>query len=154
MKFTEEVKVFRATRENVITAISGLSLDQINETPKGFTGNIAWHLGHMVSTHRGLVYQLNSVSGGLEKDFVLKYKKGSRPEVPITQAEFQFITENLLNQVDELESDVNKEGFFGENIPYSTSYNYSMNSLDTCIMFNNVHQALHLGYIMALKRSL
>lgn len=149
-----ELELFRATRGNTIAAIKNLNLDQINKIPEGFTGNIAWHLGHMVSTHKGLVYQLNSVPGGLEKEFVLKYKKDSKPEAPISQEEFEFITSELLNQIDELEEDLQKEDFFGENIPYKTSYNFEMNSFKECIRFSNLHQALHLGYIMALKRSL
>ena len=149
-----ELELFRATRGNTIAAIKNLSLEQVNKIPDGFTGNIAWHLGHMVSTHKGLVYQLNSVPGGLEKEFVLKYKKDSKPEAPISQEEFEFITTELLNQIDELEEDLQKEGFFGANIPYKTSYNFEMNSFDECIRFSNLHQALHLGYIMALKRSL
>lgn len=149
-----ELALFRATRNNTISVLKGLTLDQINEIPAGFTGNIAWHIGHMVSTHKGLVYQLNSAPGGLEKEFVLKYKKGSVPEEPITQEEFEFITEQLLNQIDELEQDLQKNDFFGDNIPYSTSYNYDLNSFEECLKFSNLHQALHLGYIMALKRSL
>lgn len=148
-----ELELFRATRNNTIAVIKNLNLDQINKIPEGFTGNIAWHIGHMVSTHKGLVYQLNSVPGGLEKEFVLKYKKDSKPEAPIDQAEFEFITTELLNQVDELEEDLKKENFFGANIPYSTSYNFDLNSLEECVKFSNLHQALHLGYIMALKRS-
>lgn len=149
-----ELELFRATRHNTINAIKDLTLEQVNEIPEGFTGNVAWHLGHMVSTHKGLVYQLNSVPGGLPKEFVLKYKKDSKPEAPIDQAEFEFITTELLNQIDELEADLQKEGFFGVNIPYSTSYNFDMNSFDECLRFSNLHQALHLGYILALKHSI
>ncbi|MFT4600927.1 MAG: hypothetical protein ACI857_001104 [Arenicella sp.] len=149
-----ELALFRATRTNTIGLLKGLTLDQLNKIPDNFSGNIAWHIGHMVSTHKGLVYQLNSAPGGLEKDFTVKYKKGSVPESPIDQAEFEFITIELLNQVDELEEDLKKDDFFGENIPYSTSYQFDLNSLEECVKFSNLHQALHLGYIMALKRSL
>jgi len=149
-----ELELFRATRTNTIGLLKGLTLEQINKIPDGFSGNIAWHLGHMVSTHKGLVYQLNSAPGGLEKEFVVKYKKGSVPESPIDQAEFEFITTELLNQVDELEADLEKNDFFGANIPYSTSYNFDLNSFEEGLKFSNLHQALHLGYIMAMKRSL
>lgn len=149
-----ELELFRATRNNTINVLKGLSLDQINEIPDGFTGNIAWHIGHMVSTHKGLVYQLNSAPSGLEKDFIVKYKKGSLPKDPMSQEEFEFITEQLLNQIDELEEDLQKDDFFGKNIPYATSYNYDLNSFEECLKFSNLHQALHLGYIMALKRSI
>lgn len=149
-----EIALFRATRNNTIAVLKDLTLEQINKIPENFSGNITWHIGHMVSTHKGLIYQLNSAPGGLEKEFVVKYKKGSVPESPIDQAEFEFITEHLLNQVDELEEDLQKENFFGKNIPYSTSYNFDLNSFEECLKFSNLHQALHLGYIMALKRSL
>jgi hypothetical protein len=149
-----EIELFRATRTNTIGVLKGLTLEQINKIPIGFTGNVAWHIGHMVSTHKGLVYQLNSVPGGLPKEFSLKYKKGSVPDSPINQEEFEFLTSELLNQVDELDEDLGKENFFGANIPYSTSYNFDLNSLEECVKFSNLHQALHLGYIMALKRSL
>ena len=149
-----EIELFRTTRENTIRAIKDLSLDQINEIPNGFTGNIAWHLGHMVATHKGLIYQLNGVPGGLEKEFVAKYKKDSKPESPIDQKELEFITECLLNQIDELEADLQNESMWGETHEYPTSYGFTVTSLDNAVRFSNVHQALHLGYIMALKRSL
>lgn len=148
----KEVEKFSATRQNTIKVIKDLTLEQVNKIPDGFTGNIAWHLGHMVATHKGLVYQLNSAPGGLDKDFVVRYKKDSIPEHPISQEEYEFITSELLNQIDEFEADLQKTDFFGENIPYSTSYNYDLNSFEDCVRFSNLHQALHLGYIMALKR--
>jgi len=149
-----EIELLRATRANTIKAIKDMSLEQINEIPKGFTGNVAWHIGHMVSTHQGLIYQLNGAPGKLEKEFAIKYKKGSTPQEPISQQEFEFITEQLLNQVDELEADLSRDNFFGDNVPYSTSYNFDLNSLEEGVKFSGLHQALHLGYILALKRSL
>ena len=146
-----ELELLRATRLNTIDAVKDLSLEQLNKVPEGFSGNIAWHLGHMISTHKGLIYQLNSVPGGLDKEFILKYKKGSAPEIPMDQKEFEFMATELINQVVELEEDLSKKEFFGANVPYATSYNYELNSLEECIKFSNLHQALHLGYIMALK---
>jgi hypothetical protein len=149
-----EIDLFRATRENTVESVKDLSLEQINTIPDGFSGNIGWHLGHMVSTHKGLVYQLNGQKSGLEKEFVLKYKKDSKPENPMTMEEFEFITEQLLNQIDELEADLPNEEMWGETHEYTTSYNYTITSLEEAVKFSNLHQALHLGYIMAMKRSL
>lgn len=149
-----DLELFKATRENTIKVINELTLDQINKIPKGFTGNIAWHLGHMVATHRGLVYQLNGAPGAFEKAFVLKYKKDSVPEAPIDQKEFEFITEQLLNQIDELEEDLKNDELWGESTrEYTTSYNYTIRTREEAIRFSNLHQVLHLGYIMALKRT-
>ncbi|MBD3638574.1 MAG: DinB family protein [Crocinitomicaceae bacterium] len=132
--------------------IETLTLDQINKIPEGFTGNIAWHLGHMVATHKGLVYQLNGLSGGLDKEFVKKYKKGSVPENPITEEELSFIKKKLLEQVDELEKDLKDEDQWGDTHEYATSFDFTITTLEEAVKFSNIHQAMHVGYILALRR--
>lgn len=146
------IQLFKATRENTLNVIKNLSLDEFNMIPEGFSGNIIWHLGHMVLTHHGLVYKLNGLEDRFDNDFVNKYKKGSVPIKSVTQEELQEIIGLLESQISEFESDLKKEDFFGDNIAYMTSYNFEMKSLEESVTFNNLHQALHLGYIMALKR--
>ena len=41
------------TRANAIAAIEGLSNEQLNEIPEGFSNNIAWNLGHILVTQLG-----------------------------------------------------------------------------------------------------
>ncbi|MCB9222774.1 MAG: DinB family protein [Crocinitomicaceae bacterium] len=149
-----EIDLFRATRHNTLEVVKNLSLEQVNEIPDGFTGNIVWHVGHMVATHRGLVYQLNGAPGEFEKEFVLKYKKGSVPEAAISQQEWDFILGKLISQIAELEKDLANPELWKPTTEYTTSYNYTITTLDEALRFSNVHQALHLGYIMAMRRCL
>ena len=37
---------------------------------------------------------------------------------------------------------------------YPTSYNFTLNSVEDAIQFNNVHEGLHFGYIMAIKKAI
>ena len=149
-----EIDLFRATRNNTLEVVKNLSLEQVNKVPEGFTGNVAWHVGHMVSTHRGLIYQLNGAGNDMEKEFVLKFKKGSVPESDLAQDEWDYILKKLISQVEDLEKDLVNNNIWGETHEYSTSYNYTITSLDEAVKFSNLHQALHLGYVMALKRSI
>lgn len=148
---TSNSDLFKIGRNNVLKIVSDLTLEQINKIPDGFTGNIAWHVGHLVATQQGLLYRLSGNASNLEQSFVDKYKKGSLPQAPITQADLDFIKSELTAQAERLPADIEK-GIFKNYNQYSTSFGNTIHSFDEALAFVNVHEGLHMGYMMALRR--
>ena len=80
-----------------------------------------------------------------------KYKKGTIASGTISKSEIEEIKILLIKTVDWLEEDFSN-GIFKSFDEYPTSYNVTLNSTEDAINFNNVHEGLHLGYIMAMKK--
>ncbi len=142
----------RVTRNNLLGIMDRLDPDRLNEIPEGFSNNIIWHAGHVITTHQGLIYRLSGLEGYLEKDFTDRYRKGTKPGRFIEQDEIKFIKANMLSLVNRIEKDYSS-ALFTSFREYRTSYNITLRTVEDAIIFNNIHESLHLGYVMALKKS-
>ena len=149
MKYTFEI--LKTTRNNILNSIKGLTFEQLTLIPEGFSNNIIWNVAHVVVTQQLLCYKLSGTEMYLENDFIDKYKKGSVGRTELTQDELVYIIEQLISLPTKLENDY-ANNVFGNYTPYTTSYNITLSSIENAIQFNNVHDGLHFGYIMALKK--
>ncbi len=143
--------VLRATRQKVLQLTESLSLAQMNQIPAGFGNNLIWNAGHLIATQQVLCYALASLPTPIEADFIARYRKGSRPDGTVSMAEWTFIKDRLVTSVDQFEDDLRQLDFsnFSE---YSTSYGVSLSNIGQALSFNNSHEALHLGTMMAMKK--
>ena len=44
--------------------------------------------------------------------------------------------------------------FFDDYTPYTTSFGLDLKNIQDAIIFNNMHESLHYGYALALKRAI
>lgn len=141
----------RVTRKNILHLVGSFSLENLNEVPPGFSNNIFWNMAHVVVTQQILTYRLSGLDGYLDQALIDRFRKGTRPEQSYQQEELNKIKDNLLSLVDRTEADYHKNAFTSFNT-YETSYGITLHSTEEAIVFNNMHEALHLGYIMAMKK--
>jgi len=141
----------KITRENVAKRISGLSLDALNEIPAGLSNNLAWNLGHIIVTQQLLLYRLSGVNCRIDNEYIERYRKGSRPEGLIVQSEVDFLLQQLVITADLARVDFQNK-HFGEYKSYTTSYGITLDSIEKAIMFNNVHESMHLGTMTCLHK--
>ncbi len=149
----KELNILKITRNNIIKTIDGLSIEQLNQVPQGYNNNIAWNVGHLIVTQQLLCYKMSGLPVKYEASIIDDLKKGASPSQEYKNIDISFFKNELLVTADGLEEDYNN-GKFKEFTPYMTSYGFELKSIEDAIIFNNLHEALHFGYIMAMKRAL
>lgn len=149
MKDTFEVN--STSRKMLNAYFENYTLEQLNKVPEGFSNNLIWNIGHIVVTQQLLVYKLSGLPMMVSEAMVEKYKKGTKPEQDVTQAEADEIKELLFDTLHKLEVDYNN-GIFANYQEYPTSTGYILKSVKGAIEFNNFHEGLHIGIMMSIRK--
>ncbi|MGB1241811.1 MAG: DinB family protein [Chitinophagales bacterium] len=149
----KQFNILEATRRNILATVEDLNLEKLNETPKGFNNNLIWNLGHVLVTQQLLCYGLSGVPMKVNNEMIAKYRKGTKPTGLVEEEEYFFIKTRLEETIEEIKMDISA-GLFKEFKTYPTSYKVTLNSIEDAVIFNNIHEAMHLGYMMSLKHAL
>ena len=148
---TNQFNILKTSRKITLKVIENLSLEQLHTIPKGFKNNIIWNLTHLVVTQQLLHYKLSGLECLISKDLIQKYTKGTVPSEKMSVNDFETVKELFLKLPETLEENYNA-GVFKEYHTYNTSTGYVLDSIETAVPFNNFHEGLHLGTIMAIKK--
>ena len=133
--------------------LDNFTLEQLNKIPKGFNNNIIWNIAHTIITQQLLVYNNSQLPMLVSDEMVSKYRKGTKAEHDITQKDVAEIRALLFSTVEKTVEDYNK-GLFINYTTYTVSTKSTLTNVEEALEFNNFHEGIHLGYIMALKKSL
>ena len=147
----ETFEITQTSRKLLSRWIENLSLEQLNTIPQGFNNNIICNIGHIIVVQQMLVYNLSGLPMHVKADLVSKYKKGTRPTAPVTEAEVALLKELLFTTVTQTESDFGT-GLFESFTEYTVMTGFVIKNASDAIAFNYYHEALHTGVIMSLKK--
>ncbi len=143
--------ILKKSRQLVIKAITDLTLEQLHTIPDGFKNNIAWNVAHLVVTQQLLQYKLSGLDCLVPDELIEAHRKGTFPTKTFTEEEFEEVKDLLIGLPDTLEEDFN-EGIFESYNTYETSTGFVLDSFETAIHFNNFHEGIHLGIILAIRK--
>jgi hypothetical protein len=149
----KQVEILKANRKGILSLIEGLSIMQLNKVPQGFKNNIAWNVAHLLVTQQLLCYKLSGLPMKVSDDLITRFQKGSTASEFIDEKEFNEIKKRLLTIVDDFMDDYNNN-LFKQFTAYTTSANVTLNNLSDAIKFNNFHEGIHFGYMLAMKKSI
>lgn len=147
-------EVLPNTRKYLKNVLENNSLEDLNKIPKGFNNNIFWNVAHLVVSHQVLVYKLSGLPLLVSEELVEKYKKGTKPEGPVTQAEVEEIKALLFAPIEKNKEDY-YNGVFKEYQEYVVvTTGNTLRSVEDALQFTVFHEGLHIGYIQALSRAI
>ena len=140
-------------RQLLNAVLNKFSLEDLNKVPSGFNNNLIWNIAHVIVTQQLLVYNLSGLPMLTSDAMVAKYRKGTKVEGDVTQNEVNEIKSLLFTTLEQMKIDYGT-GVFKTYSTYTTSTNSTMACVEDAIQFNNFHEGIHFGYILALKKSL
>jgi hypothetical protein len=131
--------------------LAGYTLEQLNTIPEGFSNNLIWNIGHIIVTQQLLVYKLSGLPMMISDELVEKYKKGTKPEDIAIQTEVDEIKSLLFETINQTKADYDNQIFKNYN-EYPTSTGFILKSVGDALAFNNLHEALHIGIMMSIRK--
>ncbi|RKS99537.1 DinB family protein [Flavobacterium sp. 123] len=143
--------ITRTSRKMIAPFLENYTLEQLNAIPDGFSNNLIWNIAHIVVTQQLLVYKLSGLPTKVSDEMIEKFRKGTKPEHIVTQAEVDEIKSLLFATIDQTEVDFENKIFknFDE---YPTSTGFVLKSAKDAMIFNNFHEGLHLGILMSIRK--
>ncbi len=143
----------RQVRLNLLEILRSTSQKDLLLIPDGFNNNIYWNIAHTVATQQLLCYYLSGNAFRIDTYWIETYKKGTLPKLDVAQSEVDDLAFLLTETAKILVKDYDAE-FFTDYTSYTTSFGLDLKTIQDAIIFNNMHESQHLGYIMAQKRAI
>lgn len=147
-------EVLPNTRKYLYSVLENNSLEDLNIIPQGFNNNIIWNIAHLIVSQQILVYKLSGLPLMVSDTFVEKYRKGSKPEAPVTLSEVEEIKSLLFPLIQKTQEDYYNGVFqkYQEYVVVTTGN--ALKRVEDALQFTVFHEGLHIGYIMALLRAI
>lgn len=140
-------------RQHFIKYLENYDLKQLTYIPMGFKNHIFWNCAHALVTQQLLTYHLSGNQMLVDNDWVLRFKKGTFGVQNVTEGEVERLIDLLESTVNQTRMDYFSE-LLSKYETYETSFGIRLETVEDAIRFNNVHEGLHLGYIMAMKKNI
>ena len=141
-------------RVNFKKLLESLPEAKLYEIPAGFKNNIIWHFAHTVVTQQILIYKLSGLPMMIGEALLAKYMKGTDGVADFLEGFKEEIVLTSYSTLEKLQTDILTPEIFSDFQVYPTSFGIELQSFEQAIRFNNIHESLHLGYAMAIRKVL
>lgn len=141
------------TRHNIEQILNNHTEEQINKVVAPFNNNLIWNYCHLIATQQLLTYGLAGLPTLIPMEEINKFRKGTKPEEHVSWDEYKKWCTLSQSTNEQLEKDIDA-GLFKDYSPYKTSYGVELKNIEEAIQFNTIHDGLHLGSCLAIRKFL
>ena len=142
----------RITLQRMLDVIGDRPFEELIKIPDTHNNNLLWNFGHAIVTQHLLSFGLCKMELQIPMELVNRYRKGVEVnKETCTPEDLKYFKENVTKFIDLTEEYLSK-GKFSTFAEYTTSYGVTLHSIEEAIQFNVVHEGLHFGYMMALRK--
>jgi len=145
------IYVLQQNRRRIADVAVDFSSDDLWTIPEGFRNNIAWNFGHIVVTQQLLQYNNCGLPMYIDGDVVNVLRKGTSPADWNERPDMARIIAWMVEMPEKLAADY-EAGRFSDYQAYKTSAGMVLRNIDEAIDFNNFHDGIHIGVILALSK--
>ncbi len=139
------------SRNVILKFLESHSLEQLNKIPEGFSNNLIWNIAHIVVVQQMLVYHLSGLPMMVSDEMVAKYKRGTKPEFPVTEKEVEDLKALLFSTLEKARKDF-ADGIFKNYTEFTTMSGFTLKNASAAMEFNNYHEAVHTGIMMQIRK--
>jgi hypothetical protein len=107
----------------------------------------------VVITQQLLAYALSGLPTLVSEEEIKAFRKGSKAEANATNEDVALLKKQLFSTIEQTQKDYNK-GNFTNFSAYTVSTKSVLSNINEALEFNNFHEGIHLGYILAMKKNL
>ncbi|MEM8559099.1 MAG: DinB family protein [Bacteroidota bacterium] len=149
------IRLLAETRGFALRIVDDLSPEELRTIPPGWNNHALWHLAHLAVTQQLLHYGLSGLPLLVDDDLVTRCRKGTSPaDWPDGWEPDEDHARTLLTELPQRLAEDYVAGRFEDYETYPTSTGIVLDSFETALHFNNVHEGIHIGLLLALKRAL
>lgn len=151
MTTVELVNMMNTIRGFTLHTVQDLEAHQLMNVPEGCSNNILWNLGHIVCIQCALIYRPSGLPLPVPDYYVEKFYDRTSPdgwdEAP--DATEVLATIATINQTVVRDA---QAGAFSRFQPFELLPGLTLETPDQAVHFHTVHESMHLGVIMTLKK--
>jgi hypothetical protein len=139
-------------RVNFKKILEAMPEEKLFVIPAGYKNHIMWNFAHTVVTQQALVYRLAGLPMLVSDDLVETYKKGTEAKDTFLKGFREEIILTSFSCLEKLQKDIQTPEIFSNYTSYPTSFGIELKDFESALLFNNIHESLHLGYAMAMRK--